>query len=419
MSGASDLAINGGKPVRTEPFPPWPYFWQEEKDAVMAVLDSNDVNYHRGMKGIQFEEAWAEYHGVQYAVAVCNGGAALQCACYAAGLGPGDEVIVPAHTYQASDLAALWVNAIPVFADMDPGSLNMSVDDIAAKITPRTRAIVVVHIYGRPADLDEIMALAEEHDLMVIEDCAQAHGATYKGRKVGSIGHLGAFSFCQTKHITTGGEGGMVTTDDPELAVGVRAAKDYGVRYDRRREDGRWLGGERYGLGWNLRMTEMQAAMGLVLLDKLDDYVAKRRELAEYLTRGLEDCPALTVVPEGDDRTHTYFRYDTLFNPEAVSCTRNEFIAAVQAEGVPCAAGSNPTNHLDPLFADQLMSGGQGPMRGFPWCDAEPRYRPGECPVAEEVGQRIVCLEVYPTIEISDCDDTLAAIYKVTDAFAK
>ena len=417
MSAQDQLAVDGGTPVRTEPFPPWPYFWPEEKDAVMRVLESNDVNYHRGMMGIRFEEAWARYTGVKHAVAVCNGGAALHCACYAAGFGPGDEVIVPCHTYQASDLAPLYVNAIPVFADLDPGSLNMSVGDIRARITDRTRGIVVVHIYGRPADMDEIMALAAEHDLIVIEDCAQAHGAEYRGRKVGSIGNLGAFSFCQTKHITTGGEGGMVTTDDDALAVAVRAAKDYGMAYDKRREDGRWLSSGRYGLGWNMRMTEMQSAMGLALLDKLDDFVDKRRELAAHLTAGLADCPALDVVPEGEGRKHTYFRYDCLFNPDAVTCTRQQFMRAVQAEGAPCYTGSTPTVHLDPLFAEQLMQGGAGPLRGFPWADVELGYREGQCPVAEEMRDRIVCLEVYPTIEISDCDDVLQAIHKVTDAY--
>ncbi len=418
MSDMSHLAINGGDPVRTAPQPPWPHFWQEEKDAVAAVLDSNDVNYHRGMSGIRFEEAWAEYTGVAHAIAVCNGGAALHCACYAAGLGPGDEVIVPSHTYQASDLAPLWVNAIPVFADLQPDSLNMDPDDIRARITDRTRAIVVVHIYGRPADMDEIMAIADEHDLIVIEDCAQAHAAEYKGRKVGSLGHIAAFSFCQTKHITTGGEGGMVTTNDDELAVGVRAAKDYGVRYDKRGDNGRWGSSGRYGLGWNMRMTEMQSAMGLVLLGKLDDYVAKRRKLAAHLTAGLASCAAITPVPEGADRKHTYFRYDCLFDPDAVTCTRGEFIAAVQAEGIPCFTGSTPTNYLDPLFADQLMDGGVGPMRGFPWADTELGYKAGQCPVAEQIGQRIFCLEVYPTLEIADCDDTLRAVHKVADAFA-
>ncbi len=419
MSNPDLLAINGGDAIRNEPFPPWPFFQEAEKQAVAAVLDSNDVNYHRGMNGIRFEEEWAAYTGVAHGIAVCNGGAALQCACYAAGFGPGDEIIVPSHTYQASDFAPLWVNAIPVFADMDAASLNMSVDDIRAKITERTKGIIVVHIYGRPADMDEIMALAAEHDLTVIEDCAQAHGAEYKGRKVGALGHLAAFSFCQTKHITTGGEGGMVTTNYDALATGVRAAKDYGVSYDTPSETGRWQSSGRYGLGWNMRMTEMQSAMGRVLLARLDESVAKRRELAAHLTAGLADCPALDVVPEGEARKHTYFRYDTIFNPDAVTCTREQFLAAVRAEGVPCYTGSNPTNYLDPLFAEELTDGGAGPMRGFPWCDAELNYHSGQCPVAEELGARIACLEVYPTIELSDCEDTLAAIRKVTAAYAK
>ena len=412
-----DLAINGGERVRSEPFPPWPYFWQEEKDAVMAVLDSNDVNYHRGTKGIEFEQAFAEYYGVKHGIAVCNGGAALHCAMSAINVGPGDEVIVPPLTYIASCFAPLYVGAVPIFADIDPATLMISPEEIRTKITDRSRAIIPVHMYGRPCDMDPIMEIAEEHDLKVVEDCSQAHAAEYYGRKVGSIGHIAAFSFCQTKHMTTGGEGGMVVTDDDELAVRARAAKDYGKRMDVRNDQGRWSGQGSVGFGWNLRLTEMQSAMGLVLLGKLDDYVAKRRALAAYLTEGLKDIPSLDPVPEGPGRKHTYFRYDCLFNPDAVTCTRNEFMAAVGAEGVPVAPGSAPDNHLSPAFAEQIGYGGTKFPFAYPGYEGEVSYEPGLCPVAEEVGRRVVTLEVWPTIEEKDCDDVLAAITKVTEAY--
>jgi dTDP-4-amino-4,6-dideoxygalactose transaminase len=391
----SDLAVNGGEPVRTEPFPPWPHFEEEEKRAVRAVLDSDDVNYHRGECGITFERRFAEWVGVRHGLAVTNGGAALQCAVAASGAGPGDEVIVPAHTYVASDLAAVWAGATPVFADCERATLNVSAATVEPLVTDRTRAMIAVHMYGRPCDMDGLMALAEERGITLIEDCAQSHGATYDGRRTGAIGHIAAFSFCQTKHMTTGGEGGMVVTDDLELARLARAEAHYGTLYEAPDEDGRWKGVTREPIvGYNLRMTEMQSAIGLAILDRLDDYVAKRRELAAFLTEGLADT-ALNPVPAGDRRTHSYFRYDTLFDEDAADLSRDEYIRAVSAEGVPISTGSSFTNHQDPRFG----------------VDAS-------CPVSEEMGRRIVTLEVYPTIGRSDCDDVLAAIRKVEAAYA-
>lgn len=413
-----DLAINGGTPIRTEPFPPWPHFEEPEKQAVRAVLDSDDVNYHRGDCGIRFEAAFAQWVGVRYGLAVTNGGAALQCAVAACEVGPGDEVIVPAHTYIASDLAPAWLNAVPVFADVDPQTLNLSAATICDRITERTRAIVAVHMYGRPCDMGEIMELAAEHDLLVVEDCAQAHGATYQGAKVGSLGHIAAFSFCQTKHMTTGGEGGAVVTDDLDLARRARAAAHYGILYDEPDEDGRWRGSSgRTCIGWNLRMTEMQSAIGLAVLQRLDESVARRRELAAYLTQGLAESAAVDPIPEGLDRTHTYFRYDCLFNADAVTCTRDEFVRAVGAEGVPISRGSSFANHLEPVFAEHLGPGGTECPFACPWYESQAIYEPGSCPVSEAIGERVVTLEVYPTIETKDCDDVLAAIAKVEEAY--
>ncbi len=397
MTTKPELAINGGTPVRNEPFPPWPHFEEAEKRAVHAVLDSDDVNYHRGKCGITFERKFAEWVGVRYGLAVTNGGAALQAAVAATGAGPGDEVIVPAHTYIASDLAAVWVGATPVFADCD-ASLNVSAETIEPLITDRTKAIVAVHMYGRPCGMDGIMALAQERGLMVVEDCAQSHGSTYRGRKTGSIGHIAAFSFCQTKHLTTGGEGGMVVTDDLELARRARAIAHYGAQYEAPDDSGRWTGivGDST-IGYNLRMTEMQSAIGLAILERLDDYVATRRRLAAYLTEGLAGT-ALEPIPEGEDATHSYFRYDTLFNESAIGLPRSEYVRAVGAEGVPISMGSSFRNHLDPRFATLK--------------------RDTACPFAEEIGQRVVTLEVYPTITENDCDDVLAAVRKVEAAYA-
>ncbi len=421
MAAASeqDLAINGGTPVRTEPFPPWPHVEEPERRAVAEVLASDDLHYHRGPNGIRFERAFAEWIGVRYGLAVTNGGAALHCALAAVGVGPGDEVIVPPLTFIATALAPTWLNAVPVFADIDEATLNISPASIRERITERTKAIIPVHMHGRPCDMDEILAIAAEHDLPVVEDCAQAHGATYGGRKVGSIGDIATFSFCQNKHMTTGGEGGIVLTDDLELARRARAAAHYGVLYDRPNEEGRWVGlsGGRDCIGWNMRMSEMQSAYGLAVLDRLDDLVAGRRELARYLTEGLRDVACLAPVPEGPGRTHSYFRYDCLFDPAAVTCSRDEFVRAVAAEGIKLYGSQVAANHLEPVFANLSGPGGtQCPFR-CPWYDGEVRYEPGLCPVGEAMGQRIVQLEVYSTLSENDCDDVLAAIGKVEDAY--
>ncbi len=393
----SDLAINGGAPYRSEPFPPWPHFEEAEKQAVRAVLDSDVVNYVRGTCGITFERRFAAWVGVRYGLAVTNGGAALHCAVAATGAGPGDEVIVPAHTYIASDLAAVWVGATPVFADCDRATLNVSAEAIKPLISERTKAIVAVHMYGRPCSMDAIMDLAQQHSVMVVEDCAQSHGATWHGRMTGSIGHIAAFSFCQTKHITTGGEGGMVVTDDLELARRARSIGHYGHPFDAPDEDGRWKGSSGPAtIGYNFRMTEMQSAIGLAILDRLDDYVATRRRLAACLTDGLSGT-SLSPVPEGEDRTHSYFRYDTLYDQSVTGLPRAEYMRAVAAEGVPIGGGSSFVNHLDPRFAALK--------------------RPTQCPVCEEIGQRLVCFEVYPTMTEADCDDVLGAVRKVEAAY--
>jgi len=414
-----DLAINGGAPVRTEPFPPWPHVEEPERAAVHAVLESDDLHYHKGPNGIAFERAFADWVGVTYGLAVCNGGSALHCALAACGAGPGDEVIVPPLTFVATCVSPLWTNAVPVFADIDRETLNIDPASIAERITERTRAIVAVHMHGRACDMDAIMALADEHDLFVIEDCAQSHGATWKGEMTGSIGHIAAYSFCQNKHMTTGGEGGIVLTNDLELARRARAVAHYGILYDRPGEDGRWvgMGGGRDMIGWNMRMSEMQSAYGLAVLERLDEIVEGRRELAAHYDAGLADVACLTPVPEGAHRKHSYFRYDCLFDPRAVTCTRNQFVSAVSAEGVKLFGTQNATNYLDPVFRNQRGYGGTDCPFGCPWYEGAADYEPGLCPVSEEMGERIVQLEVYSTITTNECDDTLAAIRKVEEAY--
>jgi len=270
-------------------FSPWPSFTPEEADAVQRVLLSGKVNYWTGTECREFEKEFAAWAGTAHAVALANGTLALDVALKALGIGPGDEVVVTPRTFLASVSCVVNAGATPVFADVDPDSGNLTAGTIAAVLTPRTRAVIVVHLAGWPADMDPIMALAARHGLKVIEDCAQAHGARYRGRSVGSIGHVGAWSFCQDKIMTTGGEGGMVTTNDEALWRAMWAYKDHGKSwaavYERQHPPGfRWL---HEGFGTNWRMLELQAVIGRIQLGRMADWTARRTAHAAALRAAL------------------------------------------------------------------------------------------------------------------------------------
>ena len=260
------------------PFSPWPSFTQEEADAVSRVILSNKVNYWTGTECREFEKEFATWANSEYAIALGNGTLALDLALKALGVGQGDEVITTPRTFLASASSIVTAGAAPVFADVDLNSQAITAQSIKAVLTPKTKAVIVVHLAGMPAEMDEIMALSAEHGFYVIEDCAQAHGAKYKGKSVGSIGHVGAWSFCQDKIMTTGGEGGMVTTNSKELWSKMWSYKDHGKSFDaiynREHPPGfRWLH-ESFGTNW--RMTEMQAVLGRIQLTRMSDWTAKR-----------------------------------------------------------------------------------------------------------------------------------------------
>ena len=283
-------------------FSPWPSFSEEEANAVRDVVLSNRVNYWTGTEGRKFEKEFAAWAECEHAIALANGTVALDVALWAMGIGDGDEVIVTPRTFLASASSIVNAGATPVFAEVDRATQNITAESIAAVLTPRTRAVVCVHLAGWPCDMDPIMALAAEHDLFVIEDCAQAHGAEYKGRPVGSIGHVGTWSFCQDKIMTTGGEGGMVTTNDTELWKTMWSLKDHGKSwdavYEREHAPGfRWLH-ESFGTNW--RMTEMQAAIGRIQLKRMQDWSAARLKHADKIWSTAQACRGLRVpyLPE-------------------------------------------------------------------------------------------------------------------------
>jgi hypothetical protein len=403
ISQASLLAIDGGRPLRSVPFAPWPSVTAEEIESSVRVLQSGRINYWTGDEGRNFEAEFAAFTGCKHAIALANGTVALELALYALGIGPGYEVIVPSRTFIASASCAVMRGAAPVLADVDPDSQNITADTVRAVLTPRTRAIIAVHLAGWPCDMDPILELAREHDLRIIEDCAQAHGAAYKQRPVGSMGHCNAFSFCQDKIMTTGGEGGLVTTNDGDAWARAWAFKDHGKSYDavylRAHAPGfRWLH-ESFGTNW--RLTEMQSAMGRVLLRRLPEMVEKRRHLAAILSERFAQMPALRVTIPADDVRHSYYKYYVFLRPERLRSqwTRQRIIDAINAEGVPCFSGSCSEIYLEKAFPESM--------------------RPAQrLPVARQLGETALMFLVHPTLSESDMHDAADAVRKVLSVAA-
>lgn len=393
------LAIDGGPPIRIRPFAPWPHFQQDEIDAASAVLRSGKVNYWTGEEGRLFEQEFAKFTGCSHAVAVANGTVALELALYGLGVGPGDEVIVPCRTFIASASAVMMRGATPVVADVDPIIQNLTPATISPTLTPRTKAIIAVHLAGWPCDMDPIVELARERGLAVVEDCAQAHGATYKGRAVGSLGDAAAFSFCQDKILTTGGEGGMLTTNDATVWERAWSFKDHGKSYDavynRTHQPGfRWLH-ESFGTNW--RLTEMQSAIGRVALAKLPSWIVARRNHAAILTERFLLQPALQVAIPPTGIGHAYYKYYAFIRPEALKAgwSRDRILAAVCAEGIPCAVGSCSEIYLEEAFKKANLS----PQEHFS--------------VARKLGETSLMFLVHPTLTEEDMDDTCRAVEKV------
>ena len=333
---------------------PWPSFTQEEADAVSRVLLSNKVNYWTGTECREFEKEFAAFAGTEHAVALGNGTLALDVALKAMNIGAGDDVIVTSRTFLASASAIVTAGANPVFADVDLNSQNISPETIQAALTPNTKAIIVVHLAGMPADMDGIMALAEQHKLWVIEDCAQAHGAKYKGRPVGSIGHVGAWSFCQDKIMTTGGEGGMVTTNDKTLWSKMWSYKDHGKSYDavynREHAPGfRWLH-ESFGTNW--RMMEMQAVIGRIQLKRMPKWTAKRQANAAKLEAAMKPFASIRLVDVPDDIEHAQYKFYAFVKPENLKpdWSRDRIVNELTALKVPCYQGSCSEVYLEKAF---------------------------------------------------------------------
>jgi len=330
------LAIDGGQKLRTEPFHPWPVVDDEDVKAVAEVVASGKWgSLSGGGKVDEFIRRFTEFQQAQYGVCCVNGTAALEIALRACGVGRGDEVIVTPYTFIASASSILMVGGIPVFVDIDPESYNIDVTKIETAITDRTKAIMAVHIGGCPCDMDAIMEIAQRHNLRVIEDCAQAHGAAWRGRRVGAIGDAGAFSFQSSKNLNSG-EGGIVVTNNKDIYDRAWSLHNVG-----RVPTGAWY--EHPILGWNYRMTEFQGALLTSQMRRLPDQIAKREENAAYLNERLAQIPCVKPLKR-DARvtTHAYHLYMFRYNPEVLGVPKSRFVSALAAEGIPAAGGYTP-----------------------------------------------------------------------------
>lgn len=393
------LVTEGGAPSYTKKIAPWPFFGQDEIDAVAEVLKSGKVNYWTGDITKSFESTFAQYHGVKHGIALANGTLALELALIGLGIGPGDEVITTCRTFIASASCIVRVGAHPVLADIDPNSQNITPESIHQKITSRTKAIIVVHLAGWPADMQGIMALAKKYNLKVIEDCAQAHGARLNNQLVGSFGDMAAFSFCQDKIMSTGGEGGALLTNDSSLYEKMWAFKDHGKSFDavyrRPHPPGfRWLH-ESFGTNW--RFTEMQSAIALKQLTKLTMWVDKRRSLAHKIISGIAGLTSLRVPVPPSNVTHAYYRLYAFVDETKLRAgwDRDRIMHAVQQEGIPCFVGSCGEIYLEKAF-----------------CDG-PHAIPGRLPTAQCLSESSLAFLVHPTLDEDYANGVIQAITKV------
>ncbi|MGO2275493.1 DegT/DnrJ/EryC1/StrS family aminotransferase [Pseudoalteromonas nigrifaciens] len=381
------------------PFSPWPSFTQDEADAVSRVVLSNKVNYWTGNEGREFEKEFATWAGTEYAIALGNGTLALDIALKALDVGTGDEVITTPRTFLASASSIVTSGAAPVFADVDLNSQAITAENIKAVLTSKTKAVIVVHLAGMPAEMDDIMALSEEHGFYVIEDCAQAHGAEYKGRSVGSIGHVGAWSFCQDKIMTTGGEGGMVTTNSKELWSTMWSYKDHGKSFDaiynREHPPGfRWLH-ESFGTNW--RMTEMQAVLGRIQLTRMSDWTAKRQAHGAELDKAASEFDFIRLVSVPSYIEHAEYKHYMFVKPEQLGdgWDRDRIVNEIVERGVPCFQGSCSEVYLEKAFDNT------------PW---RPEKR---LPNAVELGETSIMFLVHPTLTEAEIAKTTQVIREV------
>ena len=383
------LAIHGGKPVRDSALPVYRTIGEDEKRAVAEVMDSGHLseflgtwspNFYGGQKVRAFEEAWCQFFNVKHAVSVNSNTSGLNAAVGAAGVGPGDEVIVSPYSMSASAACALVNHAVPVFADIDESTFNISAKTIEPLISARTKAIVVVDIFGHPADLDEIMSLANQHGLVVIEDAAQAPGAYYHGRPAGTLGHMGVFSLNYHKTIHTG-EGGVIVTNDSSLAERVQLIRNHAEVVVK----GKGVDNIVNMVGQNYRMTELEAAIGIEQLKKLPKLVDRRRENAQWLDSRLGEFSCLKIPVTSPGCLHGYYVYAMRYVRENGGPSREAVVSAIRAEGIPVGVGYVEPIYLQPVYQNKIAFGKNGFPFTAPYYYGFVSYAKGICPVTERM----------------------------------
>jgi len=420
------LAIEGGPKAVTNKLAGWPQFDENAIKAVEQVLRSGKVNYWTGPKGMEFERKFAAWQGSKFAISTSSGTSALHVALSALGIGPGDEVIVPSYTFIASSFSIVQAGAIPRFADVNIEDHCISVASATKLVNKRTKAIMPVHLYGNVCDMDPILEFGRRHKLYVIEDNAEAFGGVYKGRRTGTLGHIAACSFCQNKTFTTGGEGGMVTTDDEDLAWNARSFRDHGYDVKERLhllELEQKLPYIHNMVGWNYRMTEMQSAIGLAELERLDTWnLPTRRRNAHIIMDAVRELPQVKYLPvDTPERQNGWYVMAFSLDIESMKCDINQFVAAAGAEGVPCWRVFWPQCHTERAYAEHRAFGRSGfPFTSKEYSDpASVDYSKARVPNATWHQSHTFTCFAFPTFTEDDCRQIGAALAKVIRAYAR
>ena len=405
-----ELALHGGQKTTAEPFPPWPQFSERTLADALEPLRTGRVASWSGPRGMEFEHRWADWAGAPHAVACSSGTAALHMALVALGVKPGDEVLVPSHTFISTSLAVLHAGAVPVFCDvsddqtLDPRCIDERAGD-------RTRAVIVVHLYGIVADMDRVLAAARRRGLAVVEDCAQCAGGEVHGRKAGTLGDAGCFSFSQGKHVCTAGEGGMVVTALPEVAAACRSLRDYG-----REQDGEGPAAH-VRVGYNYRLTEIQSVVGLHELERLDSWnLARRLGFARSYDHAFSQLAGIRSLPfNSAERRCAYWKYPLQLDLDRLAAPIGELRAALAAEGIPDAGSAWPESYDEPVFRDRAAGAGASVgATGAAGVAPSPC-----CPNAEAVRGRTLVLALHPTWERGHIDACISAVKKVLRAYRR
>nr|MDO8132810.1 DegT/DnrJ/EryC1/StrS family aminotransferase [Candidatus Njordarchaeum guaymaensis] len=409
------LALHGGKPVRTKILP----FVPEQADigpmeinAAVKVLRSKKLSQLSGEEVANFEKEFAEYYGIKNAIATSSGTTALHAALAGLGVGPGDDVILPPYTFMATANAILHQNGVPIFADIDPETCTISAKSIEERVTKYTKVVMPVHMVGNPAEMDDILKVAREKNLFVVEDCAQAGGGEYKGKKVGTFGDIGCFSFYLNKNITAGGEGGMAITNNDALADKIHSIINH-CRVKESPYPNVPAHNVYWGIGYNYRMTAVQAAIGRIQLKKLDKLNEVRRRNAQFLARELSGVEGVSVPSVRPYVKHVYWAFSIRILQEKIGVTRDQFSQALLKEGIKAEGYCPIPVHLQEVFRKKVGYGNTHYPFDSPLYKGKVEYKEGLCPSAEKLSKEDLLLPVYPTLTQNDLKDVVHGVKKV------